>query len=97
MADDVGGAVGIGGNVAVVRGRLGPGVELVASVGTGRDGPLLAKTSVVSAVNGPGSDVTVSADEAGTGGQGKGEGSFGRHFVWMDGMEMRWINRTGKK
>lgn len=80
VADDVGGTVGIGGDVAVVRGRLGPSVELIASVGTGSGSPLLIVTSEGLAVNGPGGDVTVSADEAGTGGQGQNNGSFGRHF-----------------
>lgn len=79
MADDVRSTVGIGGDVAVVRGRLGPSVELVASVGTGSGSPLLVVTSKGLAINGPGSDVAVSADEAGTGGQGQNNGSFGRH------------------
>lgn len=79
VANDVGGAVGIRGNVAVVRGRLGPGVELVASIGTGRNSPLLVETSEGTAIDGPRGYVAVSTDEAGTSGQSQNDGSLGRH------------------
>lgn len=80
VTDDVSGAVGIGGNVAIVRGRGGPGVELVASVGTSSDSPLLVETSIGGAINRPRGNVAVGVDQAGTGGQGEGEGSLGRHL-----------------
>lgn len=53
VADDVGGSVSIRRDVAVVRGGLGPGDELVAGVGTGGNSPLLVETSEGLATNGP--------------------------------------------
>lgn len=92
VADDVGGGVRIRGDVAVVRGGLGPGDELVTGVGTGSNSPHLVETGVGLAADGPRGDVAVGVDEAGTGGQGQENGVLhvGRHF-WKGfvGLEVR--------